>query len=609
MSGFVGIVNLDGAPVDRKLLERLTRFMSYRGPDAQDWWTNSSAGLGHSMLRTTRESISECQPCSLRGQVWITADARIDAREELIGQLRSKGCDVQNVATDVELILHTYDVWREDCVDHLLGDFAFAIWDGPRRKLFCARDRFGIKLFYYSRVGHCLIVSNTLNCIREHPAVSRRLNEQAIGDFLLCGANLELTTTTFADIYRLPAAHVLSCSQGAIGVNRYWQLRADNEIRYPRTSDYVEHFKELLTAAVADRMRATRVAVLMTGGLDSTTVAATARALVPRADNTVALHAYTIVYDHLIPDQERHYSNLVADALSIPLSYLVADDYLLYRNWERAELRQPEPSDEPLLAILQDHLRQVASDNRVALTGWDGDALLREVPHYYFKVLWDTRQFHQLALDALRYLMSQGHLPYIGVRTSLKRMLRLSVPSEGAPEFPGWLNADFIARANLRERWENINAELVPRHPRRPTAFMTYSSRNWAGLFESYDPGVTGLSLEVRHPLFDLRLMDYLLALPPVPWCMDKQLIRIASRGLLPEAVRLRSKTPLAGHVEVELLQRPESEWVDRFEPSVELANYVEREMIPRLARESDPYEVASNTRPLSLNYWLQQLG
>jgi asparagine synthase (glutamine-hydrolysing) len=139
---------------------------------------------------------------------------------------------------------------------------------------------------------------------------------------------------------------------------------------------------------------------------------------------------------------------------------------------------------------------------------------------------------------------------------------RLAPAAEGEAKVSSWLNADFTARAKLRERWEAVNAQPRPSHPRRPTAFMTYSSRNWAGLFESYDPGVTGVPLEVRHPLFDLRLMNYLLALPPVPWCMNKELIRIASRGVLPEAVRVRPKTPLAGHVEVELLQRPESEWV-----------------------------------------------
>jgi asparagine synthase (glutamine-hydrolysing) len=106
---------------------------------------------------------------------------------------------------------------------------------------------------------------------------------------------------------------------------------------------------------------------------------------VPKTDKPVGLHAYTIVYDHLIPDQERYYSSLAAEALGIPVSYLVADDYLLYRNWERGKLQRPEPSDEPLLAISDDYLRQVAADNRVALTGWDGDALLREVTAVLFQ--------------------------------------------------------------------------------------------------------------------------------------------------------------------------------------------------------------------------------
>ena len=91
MSGIVGILNLDGAPADRELLQQMTEFLAYRGPDAQEIWTGGAVGLGHAMLRTTRESFADRQPASLDGQVWITADARVDARTELIQKLQSKG--------------------------------------------------------------------------------------------------------------------------------------------------------------------------------------------------------------------------------------------------------------------------------------------------------------------------------------------------------------------------------------------------------------------------------------------------------------------------------------------------------------------------------------
>src|SRR5439155_12949958 len=177
LSSSVGIINLYGKQVNKKLLRQMTDFMAYRGPNAQHVWMNGHVGFGHTMLQTTFESEREQQPCSLDGKVCITADARVDGRDDLIRHLRSKGREIQSSVTDVELILHTYHVWDDDCVQHLIGDFAFAIWDGRQQRLFCARDHFGIKPFYYARLERCLIFSNTLNSIREHPAVSDALND------------------------------------------------------------------------------------------------------------------------------------------------------------------------------------------------------------------------------------------------------------------------------------------------------------------------------------------------------------------------------------------------------------------------------------------------
>src|SRR5262245_1594646 len=236
MSRFVGIINLNGSQVYPGLLGRLTKSLSFRGPDAQDVWCQANVGLGHAMLRTTFESESEHQPLSFEREVWLVADARIDGREELIDKLKTKGRNARG-ANDAELILHSYHACGEDCVKHLIGDFTFAIWDGRRRRLFCARDHFGIKQFYFAHTAQRLIFSNTLNCLRQHPDVSDALNEQAIGDFLICGANMEPDQTTFAEIETLPAANVLTGADGEIKKRCYWQLQADEEIRYPRAGD------------------------------------------------------------------------------------------------------------------------------------------------------------------------------------------------------------------------------------------------------------------------------------------------------------------------------------------------------------------------------------
>ena len=216
MSGIVGIFNRSGAPVDRGLLRALTYFLAYRGPDAQESWSHDSIGFGHTLLHTTRESLNELQPASLDGRFWITADARIDCRAELRTKLEGLGRKQPRTITDPELILHAYAAWKEECVQHLRGDFSFAIWDIRDKKLFCARDHFGIKPFYYAEIGSTFIFSNTLNCVRVHPSVPDELNDAAILDFLLVGLNCDNATTTFRDVKRLPPAHYVAISSGRI---------------------------------------------------------------------------------------------------------------------------------------------------------------------------------------------------------------------------------------------------------------------------------------------------------------------------------------------------------------------------------------------------------
>src|SRR5437773_11667260 len=187
MSGIVGIVNFDGAPVDRALLRRMTDFMTFRGPDEQRTWVDGNVGFGHTLLKTTFESEHEYQPFTLDGLTWIVADARVDAQADLIAKLAARGEQVGHGVTDVELLLRAYRVWGEDCVDNILGDFAFAIWDRSRSRLLCARDHLGVKPFFYAHVDQTVIFSNTLDCVRHHPAVSDKLNGLAIADFLLFG--------------------------------------------------------------------------------------------------------------------------------------------------------------------------------------------------------------------------------------------------------------------------------------------------------------------------------------------------------------------------------------------------------------------------------------
>src|ERR1700676_940758 len=168
MSGIVGIIN-GGADLDPTLLQRMTDCLSLGGPDGCAVWRHAGVGFGHSLLRTSRPSDDAPQPFTLDGRTYVIADARIDGRAELIRKLREHGIRCDAAASDAELLLLAYRVWAEDCVLHLLGDFVFAIWDAARQQLFCARDHFGIKPFFFAALDDCFLFSNTLNALRLHP--------------------------------------------------------------------------------------------------------------------------------------------------------------------------------------------------------------------------------------------------------------------------------------------------------------------------------------------------------------------------------------------------------------------------------------------------------
>jgi asparagine synthase (glutamine-hydrolysing) len=531
----------------------------------------------------------------------------VDGRAELVQKLGAKEPVDLRASTDVELILHAYHVWGEGCVKHLLGDFAFAIWDSHRKRLFCARDHFGVKLFYYARVANCLIFSNTLNCIRLHPGVTDKLNELAIGDFLLFGYNTELSTTTFSDIKRLPPAHELTLSEGNLRANRYWYLSTDGHIiRYKRADNYVDHFKELLREAVGDRLRADRVAIFMSGGLDSPSLAAAACELRANGSAPVDLQAYCTVYDEY-PDEERYYSRLVAETIGIPIHYKVADRYTMFERWDNPRLRRPEPYDWPLLAMSYDSLKTVMAHSRVVLYGEDGDALL--FPSSVVDML-KGKPFARVIAEVGWFVLSHRRRPPLGLRL-LARVKRWMGKHRNGSPYPTWLNQDFAARLDLPARWKkNIKAEPSRLHPLRHEAVRRLTSSFWQTIFESNDPGVTLVPVEHRLPLLDLRLVNYLLAIPPLPCCVNKELLRAAMCGTLPEPVCRRPKTPLAFDPYQVRLREDDARWIDEFRPRPELSRYVKREAVPRVTGKAyDPAESSwIHLRPLILNYWLQYL-
>jgi asparagine synthase (glutamine-hydrolysing) len=560
MSGIAGIINLDGAPVDGELLERMTGAMKARAPDENNIWVSGNVGFGHAMLRISPESKHEHQPCTLDGQVSITADARIDGRVELIAKLRSAGCEVRQDAPDVEVILHAYSAFSESFLEHLIGDFAFALWDNRRKKLICARDHFGVRPFFYVKTDKIFLFASDLDALLNHTSVSRELDEEAIGDFLLFGSRQDPEASTYRNIRRLKAASRIGITQEGFCIRQYWAFSLHNEILYRSNSEYVEQFQALFRQSVEDRMGGDHIALELSGGMDSTSIAALAAANAKTTGRM--LSAYTITCHDLLPDdQEGYFAGMAASFMKLPLVYQSKGDYALFERLDAPQFRSAEPLANPDWAMGYDNYEAVTRRGaRVLLSGQGGDAVFGGSGDYYLELLRRGR-LSKFLVEAARHVINTRSLAGMGLRPALIG----SKPWQ--PAFPEWIDKAFCERAKLEDRWKAGWAEL-----NSPGDTCHQLNKPWLSqMFEGYES--LKMPLVVRHPFFDVRLATFLLGLPNYVK-HNKKPLREAMRGRLPEPVRTRPKTALVG---------------DHFRARFSGGQWQAR-MISNLANHGDPY-------------------
>ncbi|MEH6518279.1 MAG: asparagine synthase-related protein [Halioglobus sp.] len=604
MSGFVAIVNTNGAPVDRSALEQLTGALKCRGPDRQQVWTEGPVGFGHALFRTTHEAKYENQPASIDGKVWITGCIRVDAREALVAELGLDRSLSLETTPDSELVLHAYHTWGERCLEHLLGDFAFALWDGHKQRLFCARDRFGMRQLYHAQVGSACIISNSMHCMRQHPAISDDLDDQAIADFLLFGDHIwtDKTQTAFKDIQTLPPAHQLTLSGGRTEIKRYWDLPSDIPLlRYSREEDYLEHFRSVFSQAVEDRLRCDDVVISMSGGMDSSAIAATATSIRNKGSQNFGLHALTIVIDALHPCQERYYSGLVAEHLNLPIHYIVADQHRLLApamQWTRPmEYYQP--------SLWVEFNRQALQLGRVMLAGSAGDNLLHYSPA--LPTIAEANPLHTLR-QIVQLKSRYGRMPGLGtgLKAWARRMTGKTRTKSPPYPYPPWLNKDLEKRFGVSERWDEQWAPRVTganTHPRHRLLHDSLMSPSW----NTDDFAMSGdlTAPEERDPYLDLRLVEFVLSLPPMPWLYEKHILRQSMRSALPKAVIERPKQVL-DTLASSLFEQAR---IDDYLSGDTLLGYVDKAAFRKATAERDKPDLDYvNLRPLVLAQWLQML-
>jgi asparagine synthase (glutamine-hydrolysing) len=256
----------------------------------------------------------------------------------------------------------------------------------------------------------------------------------------------------------------------------------------------------------------------------------------------------------------------------------------------------PEPHGDLDLLALQDELRRVCEHSPVAFWGEDPDAYL--APPHLLDLLRGSSA-PRVATDVLAYAWREGARPHLRLRELLFRRRRRGVIDPG----PAWLRADLRAR-----RAERLRTRAEPSHPTRSEVARRLEQYHWQPFLESLDAGFHGIPIDVRLPYLDLRLIDYALATPPIPWMQHKRLLREAARGLIPDAVRTAPKRGLAGLHEARLTQ-----WWARgpieFRPSDALARYVDVGALKKISVRSSTDDALAHLRLRLLDRWLRTKG
>ena len=538
MSAIAGIINKDGRPADPVLIETLMASLDFRGPDGRGTWISANVALGFQAFWTTPEDTGLNRPLAdpVSGLV-IVMDGRVDNRSELLPLLSlPAGC------SDPLGVLRGYQKWGLELPDHILGDFAIAIWDPHTQSLFCVRDRFGIRPFYFADTPECFVFASELRTVLDHPAVSSRLNEGMVAELLAYQISTA-TETLFSDVFRLAPRHWRLVTASRTVMGQYWSP-AFTERRFATEAACADEFLDLLKTAVDCRLRRTGPAAsFLSGGLDSTTITALACQLLPPEQ----IQTYSATYPGYTTD-ESFYIGLMADRYPVQ-SHIVP--FALppagyFASWAARYRDFPGyPNGNALLHSLA--MEQREHGVRVILGGQGGNHLLDGSSSVVADCLRTFRlvSFGQFARSysyrgapVWRTAYSLGIRPLLPKPQWLRRMVR-----RAQPEFRP-LDADFVRRSGLAERCGGALPDWRPygSMARRDMVHSLFSAVG-AHFLELNSRDFADYGIEERSPFFDARLVEFAIQLPekmrqrPGVW---KQVLRQAAGPLLPPQVARR---------------------------------------------------------------------
>lgn len=623
MSGIAGLYYLDGRTVSQGDLRRMTGMLAHRG-QTESFAVMGSAGLG------LRERESMTHGAFPRRGFWgdpaydnhIAADVRLDNRAELIATFGQESSNL----SDAALILLAYERWGGDCPKQLLGDFAFAIWDGRQRVLFCARDHMGVKPFYYylgSNLFAFASENKALFCLRDVP---RRLNQVKVGDYLIPLFE-DKQSTFFEDVLRLPPAHSVLVSRDTVRLEQYWSLNISSKLRLASDQEYADAYLQIFTEAVRCRLgEGARIGAFLSGGLDSSSIACLARNLLAEKGIT-PFPTFSAIFPDVPQCDERPFIQAVLDQGGYEPSFVRADQISPLDSIEEVLKGQGEPFYGANLFVHQAGYRMASSRGiRILLDGVDGDTTISHGLLAMADQAWGG-QWRALLSNVRGVASHSGQSPLLVARKYVISPLAPTRLRKGwhwmrgrpnhllKPNFT--IKPEFVERIGLAAR-----CDLFDQSRARPPQFesLHHYRRLTSGVIpfvlEILDRASRMEGVEPRFPFFDKRLVEFCYAIPSEQK-LDKGWTRIiarrAMRDILPETVRWRKTKSNLSHNFRQGLLRYGQKTIERviFADASAIDNYVD---IDQLRRAYARFRVSKTEtdalviwKALTLALWLEQ--
>lgn len=576
MCAIAGIYSSSGRPAEFGTLEAMTRVQAHRGPDGEGYVLLDPTGqkkplelhgprtaspetprLGHSLgFGHRRLAILDLSPLGHQpmrthdGRCWVVYNGEIYNYVELRGELQAKGYQFRS-SSDTEVLLAAYREWGEACLARFNGMFAFALWDADRRRLFCARDRLGVKPFYYCWNGDQFAFASEIKGLL--PVIARPSpSHRAVFDYLE-GAYLDYSGGTFFEgIAQLPPAHSLSVEGATLTLARYWDLPAGGGDGGFSSSSAAERFRELFHDAVRIRLRSdVPIGTCLSGGLDSSSIVCVANSLMfgdhPEVSREIIgeqQKTFSSCFEDPAYD-ERRFIQPVLECTGAEAHYTFPDAKELATVMEHLIWQQDEPFGSTSIFAQWNVMRLAAQRGvKVLLDGQGADELLGGYQGFfgaYFADLTTRRDWLRLTQELLAYRRLHGPIQkyvYANLaRAVLPRWLVGSVRSRmtGSAE---WIAPDF------RRQWGPIPAG--PPGPESQFLRMQHQllTRNGLRALLHYeDRNAMAFGIETRLPFLDYRLVEFLCRLGvrhKIRRGWTKTVLRDAMTGILPEPVRMR---------------------------------------------------------------------